>query len=65
MKAVCERCGTALEADGEAFVCSYECTFCAACALAVGRVCPNCDGELVTRPRRRTQAPGANRAAAN
>jgi len=48
----CERCGAPLAADGEAFICSFECTFCAACASGLERTCPNCGGELVTRPRR-------------
>jgi hypothetical protein len=52
MRNVCERCGTALEPDGPAAICSYECTFCAACAEAMENVCPNCAGELVPRPRR-------------
>jgi uncharacterized protein len=52
MRAVCERCGTALEADGEAFICSFECTFCTTCARGMELVCPNCGGELVSRPRR-------------
>ena len=52
MKGECERCGVALAADGEARICSYECTFCAACAADMGHVCPNCAGELVARPRR-------------
>ncbi len=48
----CECCGKDLPPDAlDARICSYECTFCAACANAVGR-CPNCDGELVPRPRR-------------
>jgi hypothetical protein len=39
--------------SAEARVCSFECTFCRACAETVlhGR-CPNCGGELVPRPRR-------------
>jgi hypothetical protein len=53
LRAVCERCGAALEPDGEAFICSYECTFCAACTDEHRAVCPNCGGELVRRPRRR------------
>jgi hypothetical protein len=52
MRPVCERCGAALAADGEAAICSYECTFCVACAEAMEQVCPNCDGELLARPRR-------------
>jgi len=52
MRTACERCGTGLEAGGEARICSYECTFCAGCSLSMGDVCPNCGGELVPRPRR-------------
>lgn len=52
MRSVCERCGAALAADGAAFICSYECTFCPSCSAAMERVCPNCGGELVPRPRR-------------
>jgi hypothetical protein len=52
MRAACERCGAGLAADGEAAICSYECTFCVPCADALLRVCPNCSGELVARPRR-------------
>ena len=51
MRGVCERCGTALEPNGPATICSYECTFCPACAEELG-ACPNCGGELVQRPRR-------------
>ena len=54
LRPVCERCGAALAADGEAYICSYECTFCSACAAAMEHVCPNCSGELVRRPRRVT-----------
>jgi hypothetical protein len=52
LKAACERCSAALVPDGEAEICSYECTFCVACAEAMSHVCPNCGGELVRRPRR-------------
>ena len=54
LRPVCERCGAALEQDGEASICSYECTFCASCADELRAVCPNCGGELVRRPRRLT-----------
>jgi hypothetical protein len=54
MRTSCERCGASLAADGTAFICSYECTFCADCSAgALGSICPNCNGELVARPRRR------------
>jgi uncharacterized protein len=52
MRTTCERCGAALEAGGAARICSYECTFCVACADALTGACPNCGGELVDRPRR-------------
>ena len=50
----CECCDRDLPPDStEARVCSFECTFCRACAEDVlhGR-CPNCGGELLPRPRR-------------
>lgn len=50
----CEACGRDLPPDAtEAMICSFECTFCASCAIArlAGR-CPNCGGELLRRPRR-------------
>jgi hypothetical protein len=52
LREVCERCGTALAADGPTAICSYECTFCFGCAEAMEQVCPNWGGELVPRPRR-------------
>jgi hypothetical protein len=52
MRAECEKCGAALVADGDARICSFECTFCAACTDAMDGTCPNCGGELVVRPRR-------------
>ena len=52
MRTACERCGATLEPDCAATICSYECTFCPACAEAMEQVCPNCGGELVPRPRR-------------
>jgi hypothetical protein len=52
MRTTCERCGSALAADGEARICSYECSFCPDCAEAMAHVCPNCGGELVRRPPR-------------
>jgi len=53
MRATCEKCMTDLAADGEAFICSYECTFCGPCTQAMNGTCPNCGGELVPRPRRK------------
>ncbi len=53
MRGACERCGTNLAPNGPALICSHECTFCEGCAAEMDRVCPNCGGELVRRPRRR------------
>jgi len=52
MRTECERCGAALAPDGDALICSFECTFCTTCGEAMEHVCPNCGGELVARPRR-------------
>lgn len=53
MRPDCERCGTDLPADeAGAFICSFECTFCAECADALDEICPNCGGELLDRPTR-------------
>jgi hypothetical protein len=53
MKSACEKCGGgALAAGAEAFLCSYECTFCPACAALFTHICPKCGGELTRRPRR-------------
>lgn len=59
MKNHCERCDAELPAAGEAWICSYECTFCTACTEAMAQLCPNCGGELMQRPRR--QAPNGER----
>ena len=52
MKRICEKCGATLTMSGVAYICSYECTYCASCAEQMNFVCPNCSGELVRRPRR-------------
>lgn len=52
MRDRCERCGAGLVPEGEAAICSYECTFCLRCADELAHVCPNCGGELVPRPKR-------------
>jgi two-component system, LytTR family, sensor kinase len=60
MKTRCEKCGDQLAADGEAFICSYECTFCSPCSADALGVCPHCAGELIRRPRRATAAVAAD-----
>lgn len=53
MRATCEKCEVDLPADApDAVICSFECTFCRSCAGQMGERCPNCNGELVSRPRR-------------
>ena len=53
MRPDCERCGVDLPAkSGGAFICSFECTFCAECTDALDERCPNCGGELLDRPTR-------------
>ena len=54
MRPDCERCGTDLPPGSrDALICSFECTFCAACAGGpLGGTCPNCGGELQPRPTR-------------
>jgi len=48
----CEFCDIDLPpASTQARICSYECTFCAACAEhRLSNVCPNCGGGFVPRP---------------
>ena len=53
MRPDCERCGRDLPADRHgAFICSFECTFCAACTDKLEEKCPNCGGDLLERPMR-------------
>lgn len=53
MRPDCERCGADLPAEAAgAFICSFECSFCADCAETLDDRCPNCGGELVDRPTR-------------
>ncbi|KAF1052497.1 MAG: hypothetical protein GAK43_01881 [Stenotrophomonas maltophilia] len=52
----CECCDCDLPGDSaDARICSFECTFCQACADGhLAGHCPNCGGELLPRPRRPT-----------
>src|SRR5438552_1467868 len=54
MRPNCECCDRDLPAiSSDAWICSFECTFCTACAhdLLHG-ICPNCSGRLQPRPPR-------------
>ncbi|WP_020652616.1 DUF1272 domain-containing protein [Massilia niastensis] len=48
----CENCDKALPPNApDARICSFECTFCAACVDGVlANVCPNCGGGFAPRP---------------
>ncbi|HEV2282012.1 MAG TPA: DUF1272 domain-containing protein [bacterium] len=48
----CECCDKDLPPSApDAMICSFECTFCRACAeTRLGGRCPNCRGGLVARP---------------
>jgi hypothetical protein len=52
LRPTCENCNKALPPDAiDARICSYECTFCAACVDGIlGNVCPNCGGGFEPRP---------------
>ena len=53
LKPNCECCDKDLPADAtDAMICTFECTFCAACVAnrLPGNRCPNCGGEFVRRP---------------
>ena len=48
----CEHCDRDLPPEStEAMICTFECTFCTACATGLlGNVCPNCGGGFERRP---------------
>ena len=48
----CEHCGKELpNTSTEAMICSFECTYCAECAIELfENVCPSCGGNFVPRP---------------
>lgn len=47
----CECCNRNLPPDADAFICTFECTFCPECAHGVlMNVCPNCGGDFGKRP---------------
>lgn len=54
MRPDCESCGKDLPAEQPgAHICSFECTFCDDCNVAVHKgTCPNCGGILLPRPTR-------------
>jgi len=56
LRPTCENCNKPLPPDAaDARICSYECTFCAACVDGLGNVWPNCGGGFTPRPVRPTK----------
>lgn len=64
LKPNCQSCDADIPHDSAAaFICTFECTYCASCALGkLAGACPACDGNLTPRPVRPavklTQYPG-------
>lgn len=56
----CECCDVDLAPADQAYICSFECTFCTDCKSKLAGVCPNCSGELVKRPIRPASKLAAN-----
>jgi len=52
LKPNCELCNKNLPPNStDAYICSYECTFCESCVETVmANVCPNCGGGFCKRP---------------
>ncbi len=57
LKPNCEKCNKALpHSSDEAFICSYECTFCKDCSTdTFNFICSNCKGNLEKRPKRNSK----------
>ena len=57
LRPTCEHCNRDLPpASAEAWICSYECTFCGDCVERVLKnVCPSCGGGFMPRPVRPAQ----------
>jgi hypothetical protein len=58
LKSTCEKCYKTLQHDSEAYICSYECTYCETCVIELKHICPNCSGELVIRLKREIKEEG-------
>ncbi|SBS71654.1 DUF1272 domain-containing protein [uncultured Microbacterium sp.] len=53
----CECCDRDLSPHDEAYICTFECTWCGDCVERFpGRACPNCRGDLQRRPTRPAEA---------
>ncbi|WP_349034613.1 DUF1272 domain-containing protein [Pseudarthrobacter sp. SORGH_AS 212] len=53
----CECCGVDIAPSAEAYICTFECTWCPDCVERFpNRSCPNCGGDLQRRPIRPADA---------
>ncbi|WP_439108070.1 DUF1272 domain-containing protein [Congregibacter sp.] len=59
MKTACEHCQKRLDHEDEAYICSYECTYCKSCTVSFDTTCPNCQGSLLRRPPRQARKEGS------
>jgi hypothetical protein len=50
MATACVQCKAAIARDDPAEICSYQKTYCPACAKASHHACPACQGKLQVRP---------------
>jgi hypothetical protein len=51
LRPTCENCNKKLPPHAlDAWICSFECTFCSSCVKRLGNVCPNCGGGFMPRP---------------
>lgn len=57
MRNQCENCQKPFTYQSkDAYICSYECTFCKECVeTSLNNSCPNCGGEFQQRPFRKIQ----------
>ena len=51
LRPCCEHCDKNLSPEAEAYICTFECTFCPDCVNgALNGICPNCGGNFERRP---------------
>ncbi|SHG98352.1 DUF1272 domain-containing protein [Winogradskyella jejuensis] len=51
IRPTCENCNKRLPFDAQdAYICTFECTYCADCVEKLKQVCPNCGGGFEKRP---------------
>ena len=51
LRPTCENCNKKLVPEAlDAWICTFECTFCSSCVKRLANVCPNCGGGFMPRP---------------